>query len=541
VIHDFGTASPGFTPEARTWDLCIVGAGAAGLALAAEFLEGPGHVLVLESGLREPDEFGDALNQLDSVGLRHDGWRDGRVRSLGGTTRAWGGQLIPLRSSEVEARSWVAGSGWPLFLDELQPYYRRAERVLRIEGPPYDEAVWGRLGVRPPGFDPREFQLRFSQWAALGRRNFAVLWRRELERSENVSVLIDATAVAVHTTPGGEHCETVEVRSRSGRRADIRARSFVLACGGIETARLLLASPGADGRGVANSSALVGRYFQDHVSYIAGEIEPASRRRVQDVFDPRYVGATMFSLKVEPTDAVMKREGWLNAMAHVAFQIPDALGWMELRRILRSLQAGRLEFPSRDESIAMLRGSVELSRLVLTRYLAKRRRSPGAGNIHLLVDTEQAPNSDSRVLLDTRVDACGMPRARLEWRIGELERRTLTGFAQRVAGEFERLGLGRIRLAGDPDFNLRDSPGAARDIFHHMGTARMSVAPGAGVTRPDLRCHDVDNLFVAGAAVFPAGGIANPTFTALALSLRLADHLKHVIRASSAPPTVIDP
>ncbi len=378
----------------------------------------------------------------------------------------------------------------------------------------------------PPALDPREFRIRFSQWAALGRRNFAVLWRRELERSNNVSVLLDATAVNVHCAPSGEHCESVEVCSRSGRRASIRARAFVVACGGIETARLLLASPVANGGSVANSSGRVGRFFQDHISYIAGEIEPASRRRLQHFFDPRYVRSTMYSLKIEPTDAAMRRESWLNVMGHIAFQIPGALGWMEARRILRSLQAGRLDLPSRDESIALLRGSVELTRLVLTRFLTRRRRSPGAGSIRLLVDTEQAPSSDSRVLLDTRVDAFGMPRARLDWRIGELERRTLTGFALSIGREFERLGLGKIRLAGAPDFELRDVPGAARDIFHHIGTARMSVAARTGVTRPDLRCHDVGNLYVAGAAVFPAGGIANPTFTALALSLRLADHLK---------------
>ncbi len=308
-----------------------------------------------------------------------------------------------------------------------------------------------------------------------------------------------------------------------GRAANVRARSYVVACGGIETARLLLASNHPGGNGVANSSGLVGRCFQDHVSYVAGEVEPTSRFAVQNLFDPRYIGSTMYSVKVEPTDAAMSREGWLNAMGHIAFQIPDALGWMELRRILRSLQAGRLELPSLHESIAMLRGSVELTRLVLTRYLAKRRRSPNAGGIRLLVDTEQAPN---RNLLDERVDSLGMPRARLDWRVTDLEKKTVIGFAGRIATEFARLGLGRIRLAGEPDFELRDAPGAARDIFHHMGTARMGSTARTGVTRPDLRCHDVDNLFVAGAAVFPTGGIANPTFTALALSLRLADHLK---------------
>jgi choline dehydrogenase-like flavoprotein len=481
---------------------------------------------VLESGLHQPDAQSEDLNQLESIGLRHDGWGEGRIRSLGGTTRAWGGQLIPLRSSELEARPWVPNSGWPLRLEDLEPYYRRVEQLLRIEGPPYDEAAWTRLGVAPPAFDGLEFRIRFSQWAALGRRNFAVLWRRELERSKNVSVLLDATVVSVRCTSDGSHCETVQLRSRAGRQASIRARAFVIACGAIETARLLLASPIARSYSVANSSGLVGRCFQDHVSYIAGEIEPTSRRRIQDLFDPRYVGATMYSVKIEPTDTVMERERWLNVMAHIAFQIPDALGWMELRRILRSLQAGRFELPSWHESMAMLRGSAELTRLVLARYFARRRRSPESGAVRLLIDCEQAPNSDSRVLLDTRVDAFGMPRARLDWRVGELETRTLTGFAQCVAAEFQRLGMGRIRLAGAPDFQIRDTPGAARDIFHHMGTTRMSSSARTGVTRADLRCHDVDNLFVAGAAVFPAGGIANPTFTALALSLRLADHLK---------------
>jgi choline dehydrogenase-like flavoprotein len=526
VIHHFGAAGDGFAPETPIWDLCIVGAGAAGLSLAAQFLQGPGRVLVLESGLREPDAHGEDLNQLESVGLRHDGWREGRVRSLGGTTRAWGGQLIPLRASELEPRAWIPDSGWPLRLEDIEPYYRRVERLLHIEGPPYDEAAWHRLGVSPPAFDSRQFRIRFSQWAALGRRNFAVLWRRDLERSNHVSVLIDATAVAVRCTSDGSRCETIEVRSRGGRQASIRSRLFVIACGGIETARLLLASPTSSGNSVANRSGLVGRFFQDHVSYIAGEVEPTSRRLVQNLFDPRYVGATMYSVKIEPTDALMQREGWLNVMGHIAFQIPDALGWMELRRILRSLQAGRLQLPSWDESIAMLRGSAELTRLVLARYFARRRRSPATGAVRLLIDSEQAPSCDSRVLLDTRVDAFGMPRARLDWRIGGIERRTLTGFAWRIAAEFERLGLGKVRLAGAPDFDLRDTPGAARDIFHHMGTARMSATARTGVTRADLRCHDVDNLFVAGAAVFPAGGIANPTFTALALSLRLADHLK---------------
>ncbi len=535
MIEVFGVSGNGPSLDA---DLCIVGAGAAGLALAAEFLGTRWRVIVLESGLSEPDAGGQELNALECVGLRHDGWREGRIRCLGGTTRAWGGQLVPLRASELEARAWVPGSGWPLTLEELQPYYRRVEQLLRLEGPPYDEAAWPRLGIAPPDWDTGRFRVRFSQWAALGRRNFAVLWRRDLARSRNISVLLDATAVAIRCTPAGDRCLSVETRSRSGREGRVRARQFVIACGGIETPRLLLASPGPDGNGIANRSGLVGRFFQDHVSYVAGEFVHAGRRVVRHLFEPRYVGRTMYSVKMEPTDGAMRQQGWLNAMGHIAFQIPEALGWLELRRVLRSLQAGRFDPPSLDESLAMARGSLELARLALSRWVAKRRRAPTASRILLMVDVEQAPNPDSRVSLGAGVDALGMRKARLDWQVTELERRTLVGFAGQLAGELERCGLGKIRLAGDPDFDRRDGLGAARDIFHHMGTTRMSHSRESGVVRPDLRCHDVVNMYIAGPSVFPASGIANPTFTALALSMRLADRLRTVreepVRASLA-------
>ena len=538
MIHRLGLQGDGFSAAAGPWDLCIVGAGAAGLALAAEFLGTSWRVIVVESGLRDPDALDAELNTLSCEGLRHDGWREGRCRGLGGTTRAWGGQLVPMMSSELQARSWVPDSGWPFDLDTLDPYYRRVEELLRTEGPPYDAHNFDRLRIPAPRFDPGEFRIRFSQWTALGRRNFAVLWRSQLERSRNVCVILDATAIAVHCAVSGKHCNCIEARARSGAQVKIHARTFVLACGGLETARLLLASPLPAGGSAANSSGLVGRYFQDHVSYMAGIIRPAQRRTVQGIFDPRYLGGTMFSMKVEPTDEAMQRNGWLHAMAHVAFQIPDALGWMEVRRILRSLQAGRFEMPSFHEALAMLRGGTDLMRLVISRALANRRRSPDSGAILLLVDCEQAPNPESRVYLDRSQDsdAFGMPRLRLDWRLTELECRTLTGFALRVAQEFERLGLAHIELAGDPDFGRRDSIGAARDIFHHMGTTRMSRTPAAGVTNSNLRCHDVDNLYIAGPSVFPASGVANPTFTVLALALRLADHLKDRQRRSREEP-----
>lgn len=492
-------------------DVCIIGGGAAGLSLAAEFLGTRWRVVVLESGSHHPDAFGEALNDLDCLGLPHDGARLGRRRGLGGTTRAWGGQLLPLRSSEVEPRAWVPHSGWPLTLDELQPFYRRVEAMLGVEGPPYDAQTWKTIGIAPPAFDARRFCVRFSQWAPLTRRNFAVLMRRAISSSRNVTVFLDSTVTSLDCTVGGENIRSVRARSREGRTIEVRARVVVLACGAIETPRLLLA------HGLANRSGLVGRFFQDHISYVAGVVQPRSRAELQRLFDPRYLGRTMLTAKIEPTDTQQRDQGMLNAMGHIAFEIPEALGLLEIRRLLRAVQSGELRMPRLEEVCALVRGGGELTRLVFSRLVQRRRRSPSYGGVRLLVDVEQAPNPESRITLSQKKDALGVPLPALDWRLSGQEQATLSAYSRALAAEFDARGLGSVTLAETPE---------ARDIFHHMGTTRMSGSAKEGVTNTDLRCHDVDNLFVASAAVFPTGGIANPTMTILALSLRLADHLK---------------
>lgn len=508
---------PAGTPLAA--DLCIIGSGAAGLTLASEFLQSRWRVLVLESGEARRTPAADDMNVTLCEGLPHRGGTEGRARVFGGATTAWGGQLIPLRGSETARREWVPGSGWPLTTDELAPYYRRAERLLGMDGPPYDDSAWARIGVAPPHFDPAVLLARFSQWAPLTRRNFAVLQQRALERSQNVDVMLGATVVGIDASPARNWVQTVRVRDRQGTVHRVSARHYALCAGGIETPRLLLAA------GLANRSGTLGRYFQDHISVVAAELAPANRATVRQHFEPRYRGRAMYTAKIEPTDATQQRLGLLNCMAHVKFEIPDALGLLEVRQMMHALQRGQMPVPSMRALAAMARGGAELSKLALGR-LARRRRAPSRGAMYLMVDIEQAPNAHSRITLSDELDSTGLPRAVVDWRLTGQEWHTLEQFVPLVQAQWQRAGLGAMTLAGTPDFQRAEGLSAARDIFHHMGTARMSESADDGVVNPQLRCHDVGNLHIAGSAVFPAGGIANPTFTILALTVRLADQLK---------------
>jgi choline dehydrogenase-like flavoprotein len=408
----------------------------------------------------------------------------------------------------------------------LEPYYRRAECQLGVDGPPYDESVWETLGVHPPNFDRSTFCYRVSQWAPLGRRNFGLLFGPPLRESRTIHVALDATVTKIETDPADGRVTEVQAASQFGRSLAVRARHYVLACGAIETARLLLASGGTDGQGVANSSGLVGRFFQDHISCIAGEIRPSSRAAIQRLFDPWYRGRTMYGCKVELTDQAQKDMQTLNVMGHIKFAIPEALGLLEVRRMLRTIQEGKLPVPSISEALALARGAAELSRLVAARLFRNRRASPTRGVINLLVDAEQAPNPDSRVRLSDSRDALGLRRALLDWRVGSCEIHSIQTFARLFAQAFQKAGLGDINVAGTPDFSVENRLSAAKDMYHQLGTTRMSVSSETGVVTPTLRCHDVDNLYIVGGSVFPVGGIANPTFTIIALALRLADELK---------------
>jgi choline dehydrogenase-like flavoprotein len=163
-------------------------------------------------------------------------------------------------------------------------------------------------------------------------------------------------------------------------------------------------------------------------------------------------------------------------------------------------------------------------------YIKERSGTPRHGPIYIGAQAETAPNPDSRITLGKARDRLGMRRLKLDWRIGELERRTLCEYIRTVASEFERLGLGSFDLSqvaflNDPVAWVR----MVHDSAHHMGTTRMHESPEQGVVDPDCRVHGVDNLYIGSSAVFPTSARSNPTLTILALCLRMAGRLKGVL------------
>jgi choline dehydrogenase-like flavoprotein len=510
-------------------DLCIAGGGAAGIALAREFIGAPFRVALLESGGLRLERRPQRLYVGENVGLPNYATAHSRFRVFGGSTTRWPGQCRPLDEIDFEARDWVPYSGWPFDRAHLEPWYRRAGAVCHLSAEHFAPAAWQDGAPTLPLGDgelaPVVFQFGHPT-------DFGQTYRRELETAANLEVLLNANVVEVEPDTGMRAVRAVAVRTLGGGAFRVRARAVVLACGGIENARLLLASNRVAPAGLGNQHDLVGRFFMDHPYLTTGHLVPA---------DPAYARG----LHVIET---FKRVGW-EQRAHLGFVLADEVLRRERLNGCSAYFMLRLHSETAPEyfgpggkSLAHLRDFLadevpdkQLGRHLKNLALGYRevgitlaRRAADVVRpkrcLALRIIPEATPRPDSRVTLSDERDELGMPRVRVDWRLNPDDRRGLERLRAALSAAVQKRGLGT--LVDDPTDDETGWPASMMGGKHHIGTTRMHPDPKQGVVDPDCRVHGLADLYVAGSSVFPTSGYANPTLTIVALALRLADHLK---------------
>lgn len=474
----------------READVCVVGAGAAGITLARELAGGPLRVALLESGGLETDAESQQLYRGRVHGRPYFTLDSARTRRFGGSTWCWHGLCRPLEPSDFEVREWVPESGWPFGLDELRPFYRRAQEVIGLDEFDYQPERWSGEGLEPFSFDG-SFESRVFQ---VSPRRFGVSFRDEVIGAPNVDTYLFANLTSFAASADAGRIRAARVATLSGRRFEVRARVFVLATGGIENARLLLASNDVQAKGLGNGRDLVGRYFMEHPHLVAGGLLRSSQQVSLDFYRARDAGRIQVAGLLIPSAALQRRE---RLLAFGSFLSPSA------------------DLPEFESALASLVAEMDRSGEL-----------PARQAVFFMNECEQAPNPASRVRLDDEADALGVPRARLEWRLSNLDRESLRRGHELLAAELGRTGLGRLQVMLD-ESDLA-WPADMVGGRHHMGTTRMHETPERGVVDPHARVHGVDNLYVAGSSVFPTSGASNPTLTIVALALRLAERIREV-------------
>ena len=511
-------------------DVCVIGAGAAGITVAREFIGTGYDVVLLEAGGRRFEMADQEPYRSEIVGLAHKGIHDGRARVAGGTTSLWAGQCLPLFDCDFATRGWVPLSGWPIRRDDLTPYYARAERVMEVPHAAYDATAWPRAAV-PDLPASAGLRLAFSQFTRTP--NFWDKYGDALRAAENVRVVTHAHVVELVPTPAADAIRAVRCRGADGSAFDVVATSVVVCCGGIESARLLLVSDSVDPAGVGNRHDVVGRYFQDHPG-IAFPIRVHRREEFTSWYNGFGRGGIKHAVKLVAGDDLQRQEGILNVAAEVFYTAADDDPITAAKVILRAVRRPEL----RRQVPRALRQSLASPRRVLRavwrHYVGRQPASVGSGPPMLGCGVEQLPNADSRVTLSDQRDAFGVRRTRLDWRLTELETRSIVTFVRQVRAVWATQGLATVDLEAVPmagrDAGLH---GGYVDANHHIGTTRMGADPKTSVVDANCRVHGYRNLHIASSSVFPTGGCSNPTLTVLALAIRLCDRLKAALATNA--------
>jgi len=541
MMIDARSLPPGETVKTQ---VCIVGAGPAGLTLAREFANQNFEVCLLESGGVEFDEETQSLSDGTVVGDPYPAVRDTRLRRLGGTPHMWEGQsgyrqygwrCLPLDPIDFEQRDWVPNSGWPLTRSDLDPFYERAQKVCQIGPYTYKVADWQDERAKPLTFKGDRLTTAISQYGL--RDPFTTEYPQALQQAANIKTILFANVVEIETDDSGQRVTRLRVATLQGNEFWMEANLFILATGGMENARLLLASNRQHTAGVGNRYDVVGRYFMDRPILSLGLVPHSPRvfeqTNLYDIY-PTKQGPVMGFVKL--SEATMRQERLLNNGAQL---FPRPLPYqreatLALRQLLKSVSHGKLPQDASKCLSTMSRGSGYVAAATFWSavrsipafhrgdwsYLPSEKRR--FSQFEIFYQMEQVPDPNNRIALSRERDRLGLPKTEIHWRLNDIDIRSAIRTQEIWAEEFDKAGIGQLKFARNWAEQAFEKPA----MHHHLGSTRMHVDPKQGVVDANSQVHGIANLFIAGCSVFPTAGYSNPTLTMIALALRLADYIK---------------
>jgi choline dehydrogenase-like flavoprotein len=533
-------------------DVCIIGAGTAGVTLAREFIGAGVDVCIFESGGLQPDQETQSLACGENVGHPYYSIDTAYARYFGGSTNRWmiriaendyGARMRPLDAIDFEKREWVPYSGWPFDKSHLDPFYSRAQKICNIEPNTFDVDFW----ENPKKTSRRIFAgdcVKTVIFKFGSRDPFLKKYLLEISEAVNIHTYLYANAIEIETQETAQTVNRVHLACLEGNKFSVSARIFILSVGGIETPRLLLLSNKVQTTGLCNQYDLVGRFFMEHLHFLSGVFIPSS----PEVFTLTYLYNHVHKVhgvpiigKLALEEQVLRQEKLVNyvvelvprllqysSLSGIIFPSITSDGVSSYKAIRSAIRQGTLpdDFGKHLKNV-----SIGLNGIANNAFRKTKRKSWEIFNrkkikaFRIASMSEQVPNPSSRITLSEKRDKLNLNCSKLDWRLDSMDIQSVIRSQKILKEALHKAGLGRLYI----EFNEHTPPESVTGGWHQMGTTRMHTSPKKGVVDENCQVHGVTNLYIAGPSVFPTGGYANPALTTVALAVRLADHVKRLL------------
>jgi choline dehydrogenase-like flavoprotein len=436
--------------------------------------------------------------------------------------------MIPLTPGDMWSRPWCGIDAWPITEEDVAPFYPVVAASLGITAAMpsvhADDALTktcfsGLAAMR------EDFDVRVSTWLPFRSRNFAQEFAALLERDEKVTVWLNASVTSLDAVPdtGQPFLGAVTAKAGSGATLRVAAKYFVLCAGALETTRILLEHDLNSAGSITAAGAPLGRYFADHLSATCGTFRRHASGAFNAAVGPVFRHGLMRTPRLELSFASQSRNRLPSAFAHVTFKTNGDTGFDVVRSYLRRRQGEShpLGFSLRRSGRVVR----DVAQMAYWRYGRRRLWIPRQAAVLLQVDIEQVPNAASRLYLADDRDAHGRRRLVVDWRISPEDLAAIRAVTRLATKRWMACGMSAAASLDAADEQSVDDFESLYDVYHPTGTVRMGESRAISVVDRDLRLWASANCYVSSTAIFPSAGSANPGFTHLALTARLARHL----------------
>lgn len=496
-------------------DICIVGAGAAGISIALDWENTPYKIILLEGGGFEYDDRVQELYNGKLTGHPYYPMKASRLHYFGGSTGHWGGMCSTFDDIDFEKRDWVENSGWPIQRQDIAAFYPKAHEILDLGRYEWDVKYWVEQNSKNKLL-PLDPEVIWSKmWHFSPPTRFGKKYKDTVVNAKNIHLYTYANVTDINATENVSGIKQVTIKNYAGKEHTVKAKYFVLACCSIQNSRLLMASNKQAPAGLGNDHDLVGRYFMEHLELKTGELW-------LNHSDP------LLMYKMDDTTKV-RAELAISASKQKELQVLNgSISLMPLALSKNAIPSVKLW--SNDDPRKSLDTFHKYNNLDKRNFIQRMFSSKDSQSYGLYTRAEQLPHPESRVVLSNEKDELGVPRANLNWALTPIDKKTVFNINKLLGQQVGAAGIGRVKMADfllDGDVQLPDYTSGG---WHHIGTTRMSADPKTGVVDANCKIHGIDNLYAAGSSCFPTGGAVNPTLTVVAISLRLSDHLKKRIK-----------
>ena len=515
-------------------DVCIVGGGASGITLALKFINAPFDVLLIESGGRKFDHRSQLLYQAENIGQLYYEMEFTKQRYFGGASNKWFGRSRPMDEVDFEHRPWVRYSGWPFSGRELDPFYRRASSVCQLNSYDYEPASWESDDRKQLPIHNSDLETKIFQFSPPTR--FSETYSDLIQNAKNIKTFLFSNAISVSLNSQGTKVKHLNFATLQGNRFQVKAKLYILAASALENTRLLMVSNDVHTNGIGNQNDLVGRFFMEHPHiFECALLTPLTPKQARyykilnyDSVSANIGTAGALGLKED----TIRREQILNASAFFVqrqrFKVDDryfSRGGVALTKVMDTLNhrnAPGLQF------LGYARNAVKHTRTI-SGIVGLWLKGIANSNTYVTLRSqlETVPNPNSRVILSDKKDRFGIPKLALNWQLTHQDLESYLRFRALLFRGLNRSGFNLHIFTHETD--EAGWPVTMIAAKHHMGTTRMHSNPKMGVVDSDCKVHGIGNLFIAGSSVFPTSGQANPMLTIVALAIRLADHVKHLL------------